>query len=164
MPSNSIIANVILIDLDLLFRGQTSNENGESLRKAARGDICRCQHLPLNTIIANVVLFDLDLVSQGKMFQMSVSRKTVRASAKVLMVCLNGLDLYPDKSDAIIFGNWQRSRTLPSLTSIEVTGCMVPVSSDVKILGVTLDCALSLNKHVGLVSKVYRLSDTSGNL
>ena len=30
---------------------------------------------------------------------------------------------------------------------------MVPVSFDVKILGVTLESALSLSKHVGLVSK-----------
>ena len=30
---------------------------------------------------------------------------------------------------------------------------MVPVSSDVKILGVNLDSALSLNKHIGLLSK-----------
>ena len=68
----------------------------------------------------------------------------MRASAKVLMVCLNGLVLYPDKSDAIIFGTWQRS--LSSLTSINVAGCMVPVS-DVKILGVTIDSALSEQTH-----------------
>ena len=56
--------------------------------------------------------------------------------------CLNGLALNPDKSGAIIFGTWQRSRTLsslPSLTSIDVAGCMVSVSSDVKIIGVTLE-------------------------
>ena len=40
-----------------------------------------------------------------------------------------------------------------SFTYIDVAGCTVPVSSDVKILGVALDIALSLNKHVGLVSK-----------
>ena len=118
--------------------------------------------MPLNTIIANVVLFDLDLVSQGKIFQTSVSRETVKASAKVLMVCLNRVALYPDKSDAIIFGTRQRSRTLPSLTSIDVADCMVPVSSDVKIIGVILDSALSSNKHVELVSQVFGFSDTSG--
>ena len=48
--------------------------------------------------------------------------------------------------------NWQRSSTLPSLTSIDVAGCTVPVSSDVKILGFTLYSALSLNRHVRLVS------------
>ena len=66
--------------------------------------------------------------------------------------CLNGLALNPDKSHAIISGTWQRSRTLPSLTSIDVAGCTVPVSSDVKILGVTLDSALTLNKNFGLFS------------
>ena len=59
--------------------------------------------------------------------------------------------------------SWQRPRTLP-LTSTDVAGCIVPVSSDVKILRVTLDSALSLNKHVGLVSTVYGFSDTFGNL
>ena len=39
-------------------------------------------------------------------------------------------------------------------------GFMVPVSSDVKNLGGTLDSALSLNEHIGLVSKVYGLSNT----
>ena len=34
----------------------------------------------------------------------------------------------------------------------DVAGCMVPISPDVKILGVTLDSALSLNKHIGLRS------------
>ena len=57
---------------------------------------------------------------------------------------LNGLALKPDKSEAIILRTWQRSRTLPFLTSIDVAGCTVPVSFDVKIIGVTLDSALSL--------------------
>ena len=39
------------------------------------------------------------------------------------------------------------------LPVLDVAGCMVPVSSDVKILSVTLDSALSLNKHVGLLCK-----------
>ena len=67
--------------------------------------------------------------------------------------CLNGLALNADKSDAITFGTWQRSRILPSLTIIDVAGCAVPVATDVKILGVTLDSALSLNKHIVLVGK-----------
>ena len=64
--------------------------------------------------------------------------------------CFNEIALNSDKTDAIIFGI---SRTLPSLTSIDVAGCTVPVSSDVKIVGVSLDSVLSLNKHVGFVSK-----------
>ena len=66
---------------------------------------------------------------------------------------LNDFALNPDKSDAIIFGTWQRSHTLPSIASIDVAGCTVPFSSNVKIIGVTLHSTLAINKHVGLLSK-----------
>ena len=67
--------------------------------------------------------------------------------------CLNGLALNPDKSDTIVFGTAQRAHTLPRLTSINVAGVTVPISSEVKILGVTLDTTLSLNKHVASINK-----------
>ena len=69
--SNGIIVNVILFDLDLLFKVKLQlsiSQNGESLRKTARGYIYRFQHLPSNCIIANVVLFDIDLLFQGQLY------------------------------------------------------------------------------------------------
>ena len=70
-----------------------------------------------------------------------------------LNFCLNGLALNPDKSETIIFGTKQRALTLPSLNSIDVTGCKVPISPQIKISGVTLDSTLSLDKHVANLSK-----------
>ena len=50
-------------------------------------------------------------------------------------------------------GTRQRSASLPSLSNISVSGSTVSFSSQVKLLGVTLDNSLSLNKHVASVSK-----------
>ena len=58
LPSNSIIANVVLFDLDLVFHVKYFKckylENGERQSKIAKHDICRFQNLPSNGIIANV--------------------------------------------------------------------------------------------------------------
>ena len=70
---------------------------------------------------------------------------------------LNGLTLNPDKSETIIFGTRQSALTLPSLNNIDVASCKVPISSQVKILGVTLDSTLSLNRHVTTLSKACYL-------
>ena len=50
-------------------------------------------------------------------------------------------------------GARQRAASLPSLSNISVAGSTVPFSSQVKLLGVTLDNSLFLNKHVASVSK-----------
>ena len=56
--------------------------------------------------------------------------------------CLNGIAVNPDKSDAIlhVLGTRQRSRTFASVCSVDVAGCSVLLSDNMKILGVTLDC------------------------
>ena len=41
-----------------------------------------------------------------------------------------------------------RQRNLQSLQSVDVAGCVVPISSQVKVLGVTLDSHLTFDKHV----------------
>ena len=65
------------------------------------------------------------------------------------MFSLNGLALNLDKSDAVLpNGTWQRQRNLPSLQSVDVAGCVVPLSNQFKILGVTLDSQLTFDKHV----------------
>ena len=48
----------------------------------------------------------------------------------------------------MLLGTWQRQRNLPSLQSVDVAGCVVPLSGQVKILGVTLDSHLTFDKHV----------------
>jgi len=67
--------------------------------------------------------------------------------------CLNGMSLNPDKSDAILFGTCQRPRTFVSVRSVDVAGCSVSLYDSIKILGVTLDCHLFLDKHICLLSR-----------
>ena len=42
--------------------------------------------------------------------------------------CHNGLELNPEKSDAIIFGTAQRTRSLLNLSTVNVAGAIVPIS------------------------------------
>lgn len=42
--------------------------------------------------------------------------------------CFNGLDINPEKSEAILFGSHQRLRSLSSLPSIDFPGTTVPLS------------------------------------
>jgi len=59
----------------------------------------------------------------------------------------------PDKSDAILLGTLQRSRTFASVRSVGVAGCSVLLSNKIKILGVSLDCHLSLDNYISSISK-----------
>jgi hypothetical protein len=63
------------------------------------------------------------------------------------------LALNGDKSEAIIFGTWQRLRHYPSFPGISIAGSTVPLSDKIKTLGVTLDSNLSLNSHTSSVCK-----------
>ena len=65
----------------------------------------------------------------------------------------NWLALNPSKSDAILLGTQQRNRTLSELHSVNVAGSAIKLTNNVKLLGVTLDNSLTLNKHVNLVSQ-----------
>ena len=67
--------------------------------------------------------------------------------------CYNGLALNPDKSEAIVFGTTQRSRSLPITSTVNVAGTIVRVSNQVRILGVTLDSRLSFDAHISALSK-----------
>ena len=60
----------------------------------------------------------------------------------------NSLLLNPTKTEAVLFGTGQRLRQVPSIQGVDVAGTSVKFSDDVKLLGVTLDSALSFNKHV----------------
>ena len=61
----------------------------------------------------------------------------------------NGLLLNPMKTEAIVFGTCQRlSRNPTRYNSITVTDATVNVAQALKILGVTLDSALTFDKHV----------------
>jgi len=69
------------------------------------------------------------------------------------------MTLNPDKSDAILLstaillGTCQRSRTFASVRSVDVAGCSVSLFDNIKILRVTLDYHLSLDKHISSICK-----------
>ena len=67
--------------------------------------------------------------------------------------CYNWLALNSDKSEAIVSGTTQRSRSLPITSTANVTGTLVQVSNQVRILGVTLDNRLSFDAHISAFSK-----------
>ena len=67
--------------------------------------------------------------------------------------CYNGLSLNPDKSEAIVFGTTQRSRSLSITSTVNVDGTLVQVFNQVRILGVTLDSKVSFDAHISALSK-----------
>ena len=73
--------------------------------------------------------------------------------------CYNGLALDPDKSEAIVFGTTQRSRSLSIASTVNVAGTLVQVSNQVRILDVTLDSRFSFDAHISPLSKscVYHI-------
>jgi hypothetical protein len=72
-----------------------------------------------------------------------------------LYCCHNSLSLNPDKSNSVLFGNQQRSHSFSDVTTVNAAGSVVPMADHVKLLGVTLDYHLSMDKHVNEVSRAY---------
>src|SRR3989441_9711672 len=61
----------------------------------------------------------------------------------------NGLKLNPSKTESIIFGTAQKLKTIATpKPTLECLGVPIAFADSVHILGVTLDNALTLNKHV----------------
>jgi len=65
----------------------------------------------------------------------------------------NGLQLNPDKSEALIMGTANQLRAASSLSSVKVAGVDLPVAEDVRVLGVVLDRRLTFDKHVSAVAR-----------
>ena len=60
----------------------------------------------------------------------------------------------PDKSESVLFSTAQKARISPlGLNNVDVAGCLVPLSDNVKILGVTLDRHLTFDAHVQSICK-----------
>ena len=60
----------------------------------------------------------------------------------------NGMLLNPNKTEAVLFGTRAQWKKFDTPAGIDVAGVEVAFSSTVKLLGVTLDEDLSLNRHV----------------
>jgi hypothetical protein len=65
----------------------------------------------------------------------------------------NGLQLNAGKSEVVILGTAHQLRSLSSQQSVSIAGCRLPVSSELKSLGVTIDSRLRFDAHVSSVVK-----------
>ena len=63
----------------------------------------------------------------------------------------NGLALNPEKSEAILLGTHPHNKSLDNITQFDVNGSPIPISDNIKLLGVTIDSSLAFNKHVSLI-------------
>ena len=60
----------------------------------------------------------------------------------------NALLLNPEKTEAIIFGTHQRLAGIQTSAGVSVAGIVAHFAEAVKLLGVTLDSALTFYQHV----------------
>jgi len=60
----------------------------------------------------------------------------------------NGLLLNPEKMEAVLFGTKVQREKITTSSGIDVAGAVVPFSDNVKLLGVRLDSALTMDRHV----------------
>jgi len=60
----------------------------------------------------------------------------------------NGLLLNPAKTEAVLFGTSAQRKNVPTASGIDVVGAVVPFRDTVNLLGVTLDSALTMDRHV----------------
>jgi hypothetical protein len=66
----------------------------------------------------------------------------------------NGLQLNPDKSEALIIGTPnQLQATRSNVSSVSVAGADLQVADEMKVLGVVLDRRLSFDRHAALVAR-----------
>jgi len=65
----------------------------------------------------------------------------------------NGLQLNPDKSEALFMGTATQLRAVSSLTSVSVSDVDLPVADSMRVLGVTLDRRLTFDNHASAVAR-----------
>jgi len=65
----------------------------------------------------------------------------------------NGLQLNPDKSEALFVGTATQLRAVSSLTSVSVADVDLPVADSMRVFGVTLDRPLTFDNHASPVAR-----------
>ena len=92
----------------------------------------------------------------------SISTKTIASNTSRLEGCLSDLHawfshtwlaLNPSKSEALLLGTSKRLKTISTLSSVNISGTTVPLTTQIKLLGVTLDQSLSFDTHITALSK-----------
>jgi len=95
--------------------------------------------------------------------RLAMSSDTTSDGLSVLAACTaevrqwylqNGLQLNPDKSEALIIGTANQLHTANStITSVCVANVQLLVADEIKVLGVVLDRRLAFDKHVMAVTR-----------
>ena len=116
------------------------------------------QHLyisPIHAFIASLslslssnLLMTHDFIFPAHNFPSQINCLEECLTALHAWCCHKSLSLNPDKSDSVLFGTRQRSHSFSDITTVNVAGSVVPMADHVKLLGVTLDNHLSMDKHV----------------
>jgi exonuclease III len=65
----------------------------------------------------------------------------------------NGLMLNPDKSEALLVGTHQQRSAVATIKSVPVAGVVLPISSELKSLGVIMDSQLSFDGQVSAMCR-----------
>ena len=65
----------------------------------------------------------------------------------------NGLQLNPDKSEALFMGTATQLRAVSSLKSVSVADVDLPVADSMRVLGITLDRRLTFDNHTSAVAR-----------
>src|SRR5258706_15858119 len=73
----------------------------------------------------------------------------------------NGLLLNPSKTEALLTGTRQQVAKLDATTGMQVADVLVPYSSAVRVLGVTIDQHMAFDKHVTDVVKCHMLVNSN---
>ena len=76
----------------------------------------------------------------------------------VLAACITDvkqwyMQLNLDKSEVLSSGTANQLQAVSSLTSASVAGVDLPIADSMKVLGITLDCRLTLDNHVSAVAR-----------
>ena len=69
----------------------------------------------------------------------------------------NGLALNPDKLEDVLFPTSQRAKRLSVISTIDAAGSTVALSSNIKLLGVTLDGNINFKDQVKNVASVFHI-------
>ena len=121
---------------------------------------CSLLSSPPSQFVTSQFNVDQQQYADGTQVFISVSKSNSPARVSRLETALihltswfyhKGLALNPEKSEATHLGTHSRNKSLNNITQVEVNGSPIPISDNIKLLGVTLDSSLALNKHVSLI-------------
>jgi Reverse transcriptase (RNA-dependent DNA polymerase) len=92
----------------------------------------------------------------------AVCASKIQSELSVIKVCstlvqqwftINELLLNPDKSEVIFFGTSAQLKSAAAVNTVTVAGSCLPLTTEVKSVGVILDCRLSFDAHVNAVCR-----------